>query len=597
MRYSDDLVEEVRARSDIVDVVSGYIGLKRKGSSWFGLCPFHNEKSASFSVSRDKQMYYCFGCGAGGDVFNFVMDYENFSFTEAVQTLAQRSGMELPQQEDTPQAARERDLKTQLLEIHKEAAKFYYLQLRGKNGEQAYQYLKGRALSDETIRSFGLGFAPKTSNGLYLHLKQMGYADLLLNQSGLFLFDEKSGIRDKFWNRVMFPIMDIHQHVIGFGGRVMGDGKPKYLNSPETTLFNKSKNLYGLNYARKARKKNLIACEGYMDVIAMHQAGFTNAVASLGTALTTQQVSLMKRYTDEVLLLYDSDAAGRNAALRAIPLLTSVGIRTKVISLHPFKDPDEFIKNQGVKAFEERLLQGTNGFMFRIEMEEEKYDLKDPQGRTDFLHKAVEMVFSIEDEIERNSYLHAIANRYHTDVSMLERMLRQLAMRGAPVQSVVPDHEIPVKRRGDKEDGYAKAQKLLLTWIVSYPDIYRSIRSYVSVEDFTVPLYRKIAGLLDEQLKQGTLNPARIMSEFSEGDEHNEAASVFHARLQLSSDKERQQALFDVICRIKESSLEQRMKDLSDDDMRGLMTVIEERKQLEDLKNGKRKFEVSFVEG
>ena len=318
MRYSDDLIEEVRMKNDIVDVISGYVKLTRKGSSYFGLCPFHNEKSPSFSVSPGKQMYYCFGCGAGGNVFTFLMEYENYTFVEALKFLAERAGIELPQIEYSKEAKEQADLKTRLLEINKQAAKFYYYQLHTSRGAQGLAYLKGRGLSDETIRKFGLGYSDRYGDLLYKYLKEKGYSDELLRQSGLFLADEVHGMQDKFWNRVIYPIMDVNSRVIGFGGRVMGDAKPKYLNSPETKIFDKSRNLYGLNAARSSRRKNLIICEGYMDVISMHQAGFTNAVASLGTALTSLQASLLKRYTDEVLIIYDSDEAGVRAALRAM---------------------------------------------------------------------------------------------------------------------------------------------------------------------------------------------------------------------------------------------------------------------------------------
>ena len=295
MRYSDDLIEEVRMKNDIVDVISGYVKLTRKGSSYFGLCPFHNEKSPSFSVSPGKQMYYCFGCGAGGNVFTFLMEYENYTFVEALKFLAERAGIELPQIEYSKEAKEQADLKTRLLEINKQAAKFYYYQLHTSRGAQGLAYLKGRGLSDETIRKFGLGYSDRYGDLLYKYLKEKGYSDELLRQSGLFLADEVHGMQDKFWNRVIYQIMDVNRRVIGFGGRVMGDAKPKYLNSPETKIFDKSRNLYGLNAARSSRRKNLIICEGYMDVISMHQAGFTNAVASLGTALTSLQTSLLKR--------------------------------------------------------------------------------------------------------------------------------------------------------------------------------------------------------------------------------------------------------------------------------------------------------------
>ena len=310
MYYSDDIIEEVRTRNDIVDVISGYVKLQRKGSSYFGLCPFHNEKSPSFSVSPSKQMYYCFGCGAGGNVFTFLMEYENFTFPEAVKALADRAGMELPEVEYSEEAKQQRDLKTAVLEVNKMAAKYYYCLLRAPQGAKAMEYLKNRELSDETMRRFGLGYASQYSDELYRYLKQQGVSDALMKESGLMSVNERQGMYDKFWNRVMFPIMDVNGKVIGFGGRVMGDAKPKYLNSPETIVFDKSRNLYGLHIARTARKKYLIVCEGYMDVISLHQAGFTNAVASLGTALTSQHASILKRYTDEVILTYDSDEAG-----------------------------------------------------------------------------------------------------------------------------------------------------------------------------------------------------------------------------------------------------------------------------------------------
>ncbi|MFR2648355.1 MAG: DNA primase [Blautia coccoides] len=336
MYYSDDVIEEVRMKNDIVDVISGYVRLQKKGSSYFGLCPFHNEKSPSFSVSPGKQMYYCFGCGAGGNVFTFVMEYENFTFIEAVKYLAERAGVKLPEGEYSKEQRAASDLKTVLLEVNKKAASYYYYQLKQEGGRQAYEYLKNRELSDETIKNFGLGYSSKYSDSLYRYLKGKGYSDTILKESGLFSADERYGMHDKFWNRVMFPIMDVNNRVIGFGGRVMGDAKPKYLNSPETKIFDKSRNLYGLNIARRSRKNYLIICEGYMDVISMHQAGFTNAVASLGTALTSGHASLMSRYTKEVLLTYDSDEAGQKAALRGIPILREAGIKPRVVNLAPY---------------------------------------------------------------------------------------------------------------------------------------------------------------------------------------------------------------------------------------------------------------------
>ena len=286
MYYSDKVIDEVISRNDIVNVISGYVSLRKKGRTFEACCPFHHEKTPSFKVDRDKQLYHCFGCGAGGNVFTFLMDYENFSFVEALKFLADRAGVVLPEMEYSKEAKARADRKTQLLEINKLAAQYFYVQLKSEQGKTAHAYLTGRQLSEETIKAFGLGYSSKYSDDLFRYLRKRGYTEDLIRQAGLINTDEKNGVYDKFWNRVMFPIMDVNNRVIGFGGRVMGDAKPKYLNSPETEIFDKSRNLYGLNRARTSRKPYFLVCEGYMDVIALHQAGFTNAVASLGTALT-----------------------------------------------------------------------------------------------------------------------------------------------------------------------------------------------------------------------------------------------------------------------------------------------------------------------
>ncbi|MDD6212892.1 MAG: DNA primase, partial [Clostridiales bacterium] len=325
MYYPEELVEEIRTKNDIVAVISQYVRLTKRGGNYFGVCPFHNEKTPSFSVAPAKQMYYCFGCGAGGNVITFVMEYEHYTFEEALKYLAERVGVALPEGEATEEQKKRAGVRSSLLDINREAATFYYYQLKTEQGTRAKKYLTGRGLSEETIRKFGLGYSPMYGNTLYQYLRKKGYSDSLLSQSGLVKISEK-GVNDRFWNRAMFPIMDGNSRVIGFGGRVMGEGEPKYLNSPETILFDKSRNLYGLNLARLSRKPYFLICEGYMDVIAMHQAGFDCAVASLGTAFTSGHVSLIKRYVKEVVLTYDSDNAGIKAALRAIPILKSAGI-------------------------------------------------------------------------------------------------------------------------------------------------------------------------------------------------------------------------------------------------------------------------------
>lgn len=593
MRYSEDLVEEIRLKNDIVDVISGYVKLQRKGSSHFGLCPFHNEKSPSFSVSQGKQMYYCFGCGAGGNVFTFIMEYENYGFIEALKFLADRAGVELPSVEYSKEAKVQADIKGNLLQIQKDAAKFYYYQLRTQNGEGAYQYLTGRGLTEEMIQKFGLGFSGKFGGGLYQYLKDKQYPDELLKQSGLFQVDEKRGMYDKFWNRVIFPIMDVNNRVIGFGGRVMGDAKPKYLNSPETKIFDKSRNLYGLNIARTSRKKNLLICEGYLDVIAMHQAGFTNAVASLGTALTSQQASLMKRYTEEVLIIYDSDEAGNKAALRAIPLLKQAGLSARVVNLMPYKDPDEFIQAEGAQAFEERLSQGTNSFMYQVKVTQQRYDMKDPQGKTDFFHEIADKLLEFEDEIERTNYMEAIARDYTVEFEMLRKLVNKLALkRIGKTETVRPKSGI--SRNKEKENGYELSQRLLLTWLVTYPKIFETIETYINVDDFTNPLYHMVAKMLFEQYRNGDVNPAKLLNHFTDSEEQKEVAAVFNAQLHLETDEERSQALLDITCRMKESGILYRSNHLDPADMRGLLTIMEDKKHLEELRGRKVQLHISF---
>ena len=597
MRYSDDIIEEVRSKNDIVDVVSQYVKLTRKGSSYFGLCPFHNEKTPSFSVTPGKQMYYCFGCGAGGNVFNFIMEYENFTFGEALKYLADRAGVELPRIEYSREVREKAKEKSELLEINKQAAQYYYYQLRTEKGAVGYQYLSGRGLTEETMRSFGLGYSDKFSDGLYRYLKSKGYKDDRLRESGLFNVDERHGMYDKFWNRVIFPIMDVNNRVIGFGGRVMGDGKPKYLNSPETKIFDKSRNLYGLNVARKTRKNYIILCEGYMDVISMHQAGFTNAVASLGTALTSGHASLLKRYTQEVLLLYDSDEAGIRAALRGIPILREAGVNSRVVDLKPYKDPDEFIKNMGAEAFEDRLNRASDSFMFRVRVAEGEFPMEEPQGQNRFFERCAEMLLELKDELERNLYIDAIVKnyggRYGISSEDLRRRVNTLAMKGTPAE-----HRLQPKtgsqEKKKKDTASAQAQKLMLTWLVSYPKVFEKVTQYLSPEDFTVPLYREVAEMLFEQKKEESVNPARLLNSFPDSEEQREVASLFNATIHLETPKEQEQAFADTLLRIKKESLAEKNRNWDPADLQGLQDLVKAKKELEELGRKRRELHISF---
>lgn len=560
MFYPDETIEEVRERSDIVDVISNYVKLKRSGSNYVGLCPFHNEKTPSFSVSRNKQMYYCFGCGAGGNVFTFIMEYENFSFVESVKYLAERAGVDLPAEEYSSEVKREADLKTRLYDIYKTAANYYYYQMRTEQGKKAYEYLKKRELSDETIKQFGLGYSNIYSDDLYRYLKSKGYDDEILHKSGLLTYDEKRGVHDKFWNRVMFPILDVHNKVIAFGGRVMGDGMPKYLNSPETPIFDKSRNLFGLNIARQSRTRKLLLCEGYMDVIALHQAGFNNAVASLGTAFTSQQASLIKRYAEEVYLTYDSDQAGTKAALRAIPILKEAGLTAKVINMRPYKDPDEFIKALGKEEYQKRIEQAMNSFLFEIDVLEREFDFEDPERKTKFFQETAKKLCTFEDEIERNNYIEAIARKYHITYEDLRTMVNRY---GASLSNlnryntvVKADRE---NSKPNKEvDGIKQSQKILLTWLIEEPEIYEKIKDIITADDFKDEMYHKTAELVFEQFREsGKVLPAVILNQFSSKEEQNEIAALFNTGLVGEiNHAEKEKALNDTIHKVKKFSLD-----------------------------------------
>lgn len=580
MRYSEELIEEVRSRNDIVDVISGYVKLKKSGSNYFGLCPFHNEKSGSFSVSPSKQMYYCFGCGAGGNVITFIMEYENYTFMEAVRMLAERAGIELPHMEETPEERKSRDIRSQLLEINKLAAVYYFHQLRGQNGSTAMNYLKKRELGDETIQRFGLGYSSMYSDDLYRYIKSKGYKDDILKESGLFTYGDGK-VTDKFWNRVMFPIMDMNNRVIGFGGRVMGDGKPKYLNSPETKLFDKSRNLYGLNIARTSRKPNIIICEGYMDVISLHQAGFNQAVASLGTALTSGQASLMKRYTDQVLITYDSDGAGVKAALRAIPILKEAGLTTKVINMKPYKDPDEFIKGLGAEAFQERIDKAQNSFMYEISAMEQNYDLTDPDSKTRFFNEVAGRIVGFEEELERNNYIEAVADKYMVSMDALKAMVGNYGNRVGIVKDR-PDSRRTSSSHKEKEDGISQAQKILLTWLVQDMSLYPKVAAYLSPDDFIEEPFHDVAVRLYEQLDNGQINPAAIISTFDDGETQKKVASIFNRELaEELSDSERERALNQTVKKIKKNSLD--IKSRSVTDVAQLQNIIKEQKEIQNI--------------
>lgn len=582
MFYPEELVEEIRAGNDIVDVISGYVRLQKKGGNYWACCPFHNENTPSFSVSGNKQMYHCFGCGVSGNVYTFVMKYENYSFPEAVKLLADRAGVKLPEIEYSEEQKRKANRRARLLEVNREAAKFFYYQLRSPRGAIGIQYLKKRELTDETMQRFGLGYAGKNGAELVQYLRQRGFEDELIKDAGLASFSEKHGLVSQFWNRVMYPIQDVNGKVIGFGGRVMGDGEPKYLNSPETSVFDKRRNLYGLNYARKARSGNMILCEGYMDVIAMHQAGFTQAVASLGTAFTPEQANLLRRYTDSVLLAYDSDGAGVKAALRGIGILREAGLNGKVINMRPYKDPDEFMKALGREAFQERIDQAENSFFFEVRILAEQYDMNDPEAKTKFHREIAKKLCQFSEDAERDNYLQAIAEKYFIGIENLRKLVTSYAAQTG-LERQVERPRSGVRQKNNPEENAKKAQRLLITWLTDEPGLYRKVRKYLSVDDFTDELYRKVAEKFLDGMESGNFQPAGIVSTFEEEEEQRAAAEIFHTTLpELGSRQNREQAFHDILLTVKKNSYEYFSARLGSD-VNALNQVIAGKKALEEL--------------
>ncbi len=575
--YSEEILEEVRSRNDIVDVIGNYVHLQRRGGSYFGLCPFHNEKTPSFCVTPSKQMFHCFGCGKGGNVFSFLMEYENMTFPEAVKSLADQSGVALPEQEPSAEERQKEDRKMRLREVNKEAAKYFYALLRSPRGERAYAYFTERKLTKETMHQFALGYADQYSDDLYRYLRQKGYPDDLLRDSGLVTMEAR-GTWDKFWNRAMFPITDERNRVIAFGGRVMGEGEPKYLNSPETLIFNKSKTLYGLQLARRTRRPQMILCEGYMDVIALHQAGFDNAVASLGTSLTEEHANILKRYTKDVCLSYDSDGAGVKAALRAIPILKDAGMTVRVVNMRPYKDPDEFIKALGAEAYQERLDAAENSFLYEVRMAESNYDMADPAGRTAFFREVADKLQVFEEELERESYIDAISRQYHVDSKELRQMVNRRAMARGGIQPR-PQPKNGMAERKPKVSALEQSERLLLTWLSDDVRLFDVLGDVLEPEDFSEGLNREVARLLFAQYEEnGEIQPAAIIDRFPPEDS-DRLAALFTAVLPgIEEENQKRKSLEQSVKNIKLASLDRNM------DLVNLKAYMEGRKKIENLK-------------
>ena len=583
MYYPDELRQEILSRCDIVSIISQFITLKKKGSNYMCCCPFHNEKTPSFSVSPTKQMYYCFGCHTGGNVITFLQKYDNMSYPEALEYLAPIAGVTLPERDNSIEARAASNKKFRLYELNKNAANYFYKVLWDENrGKSGMAYLKKRELTDETIKHFALGYAPMDGGEVIRYLKSLGFTDQEMLDSGLASYSEKRGVTCKFWNRVMFPILDDKGKVVGFGGRVMGEGEPKYLNSMESDIFNKRRNLYGFYFARSSRKNRFILCEGYMDVISLHQAGFTEAVASLGTAFTEEHARILKRYSPDVYLTYDSDNAGTKAAMRAIEIMRRFQVTGRVINMKPYKDPDEFIKGVGAEEFEKRMEQAEDSFLFQVHTEEKSHDTNDYSDKTKFHHKIAEFLAQMEDPLERDNYLEAVAREYKIDKDHLKEAVKKQAMLMADRQQREEVRSTD-KKAPSKEARTLINEQMLLTYLVDEPSLYPQVEPYLSALDFSTEIYRDVAGIVLEELRNGRVpNPAQIISNYEDEEDQSKVSSLFTAQVRDVENKEdKQKAIADLLYQVKKNSYERSTEDDSPEDMKEL---IRRKKELETLK-------------
>lgn len=510
MRFDDAFLMELRSRADIETIISSYVNIKRAGRISKGLCPFHGEKTPSFTVYPDTQSYYCFGCGNGGDVVTFIKNIENLDYLDAVKFLADRVGMDVPEENSYDNTINKRRLR--MLEANREAARFFHSCLGTKEGAVGYQYFKNRGLSDETIKRFGLGFAPNDAFALCDYMLKKGYTKQELIDANLARRSQKNenNIYDNFRNRIMFPIIDVKGNVIAFGGRVMDDSKPKYLNTSDTLVYKKSQGVFALNLAKKSGKDSLILCEGYMDVIALHQAGFTNAVAGLGTALTSEQASLLSRYASEIMIAYDADEAGQKAATRALQIFKNTPAKIKVLRLSGGKDPDEIIKNYGVEKMRAIINGAANEIEFALLREHSKYDVTSDDGKRQYLRSAIEILSNV-GAVELDIYASRIADELSVTKSVIVDEAKRLAKK--KVYSNQKKEFNQIQRQGDILDNLnperrkyhagAKAEEMLIAILMSNPEHLKMVDEKLDAEDFVTDFNKRIFKAVADRLREG----------------------------------------------------------------------------------------------
>lgn len=588
MAFPESFLQELKMRNDITEVVSGYVNLKRRGRNMVGLCPFHGEKTPSFNVYTENGSFYCFGCGVGGDVISFEMKIENLDYVDAVKALAQRAGMEMPENSYDDSFSK---LRSRVFEANREAARFYFSTLYSKSGAGGLEYFYARGLSDRTIRHFGLGFADDNWTSLCSHLRSKGFKDNELVAANLAVQRRNgNGIYDRFTNRVMFPIIDLRGNVIAFGGRIMTDEKPKYLNTSDTPVFKKSANLFSLNNAKNSGSRTLILCEGYMDVIAVNQAGFTNAVATLGTALTSEQAVLMKRYADEVIICYDADEAGQKATARAIPILRNAGLVIRVLSIPSGKDPDEFIRSKGKDgpvAFKALLEKSGNDIEYRLQKLKQVHNTETTDGKVAFLEAASKVIATISSPIERDVYTSKICAELNVDKNAFKQQLSRLTGRAKRDSKKQEARKIQtdLSRRNDKinTDHYKKprsssAEEALVVYLVNNPDSASEISSKLKPEQFQNSLIRRYYEYILNRIIDGLDPLNNITADFSS----DEASKLFQLMSQTIPSASTPQAMREYIEVINEESQKLSSDDISSmspDQLRDYLEQIKKNKQ------------------
>lgn len=588
MPFPDSFLQELKLRSDITEIASSYVNLKRHGRNMVGLCPFHGEKTPSFNIYTENGSFYCFGCGAGGDVITFIMKIENLDYVEAVKFLAQRAGMEMPENTYDDSLSK---LRMRIYEANREAARFFHATLLSQRGQSGLNYLRGRALSDRTIRHFGLGFADDDWNSLCNHLKNKGFSEYEIYSANLaFKRKNGNGIYDRFVNRVMFPIIDLRGNVIAFGGRIMTDEKPKYLNTSDTPVFKKSENLFSLNNAKSSGTRTLILCEGYMDVIALNQAGFTNAVATLGTALTNEQAVLMKRYADEVIICYDADGAGQKATARAIQILRNAGLPIKILTVPSGKDPDEFIRSKGENgpaAFKLLIEKCGNDIEYRLMKLKENYNLNTTDGKVAFLNEAVKIVATIESPIERDVFASKLCTELEIDKNAFLEQISKVKRRGRRENIKKETRQIQYELNGQNDkinkEHYKKprsssAEEALLVYLINNPDYANSISERVTPDKFSNSLIKRYYEYVLSKIKSGYEPLTSVSSDFN-SDEVSYLYKLISTTIPAASTREAVEEYINVINEESNKLTSDKLADMSADDINDYIMKMKQNKK------------------